>query len=112
MCAEVLMSLYSYSGSQDKHLHRCRVTVAEHTRKNADKALAALHYEERCQVHQLVEPMTTAGFLAMAGTDTAFGGSATPPGVAVITMYSQCTSLSVQASSKHTLTPPKHGPVA
>lgn len=82
-----------------EHVRPCRVTVAEHPRSHADKALAALHYEQQCQVHQLAEPMTTAGFLAMAGADSAFGVSAAPPGIAVITMYSRCTSVNVQASS-------------
>ena len=88
-----------------EHAWSCRVTVAEHTRNSADVALAALQFEQQCLVHQLVEPMTTAGFLAMAGADSAFGVSATPPGVAVITLYSKCTSIQVQVSCKNASAP-------
>lgn len=78
-----------------------RVSLAQQTREGAAKALAALRYEERCEVQQLSEPASAISLMAQGPVD---GVPMPDPGVAVLIVRSSCpsnTSLSVQVLNRH-----------
>ncbi len=75
-----------------------RVRLEQQTQEGAAKALAALRYEEQCEVQQLSEPASALSFLAHGTTD---GVPLPDPGVALLVVRSSCpsnASLSVQVS--------------
>ena len=75
-----------------------RVRLEQQTQEGAAKALAALRYEEQCEVQQLSEPASALSFLAHGTTD---GVPLPDPGVALLVVRSSCPSnafLSVQVS--------------
>lgn len=86
-----------------------RVSLEQHMQEGATKALAALHYEERCEVQRFSEPASAITFFAQGTPD---GVPFPHPGVAVLIVRSNCpsnTSLSVQVVDTDKICPGTSG---
>ncbi|EIE26420.1 hypothetical protein COCSUDRAFT_39523 [Coccomyxa subellipsoidea C-169] len=96
-----------YNCTNEEELRRlCGVALVrleQQTQEGAAKALAALRYEEQCEVQQLSEPASALSFLAHGTTD---GVPLPDPGVALLVVRSSCpsnTSLSVQVLNRRAM---------